>query len=691
MKKLLLLLILFAGTLPLAAETWTPVGECEWTDAIYSYSFSVSSWNVTIEQSDSRPTVFRMQPYSQHAILGKNNVYLYLHTENSGQIYFEPFVYKYAYDSNYRWYLHTYQRCPENGFDVKYYGKVAADGVTIEFPVGSFASDALVNDSNLAGAPSSSCKYSTEVHKIVFPEGILGVEPPEETWVNIGLGKWQDGSIEINGEQFSADVDFEKSANRDGVYRCKPFQGPDFESDYVYIHANNSEAVYLEQFSVQNLSTKQNITYTQSENAFGTLNDGVITIPAGAIAYDRDGGNIISSKDYIITLPEGYSKPIEAENGAFMGIVAFNDKVETKPIEMITPENRTVFTDFVNERELGNATLLYYAVDQSITTLANAKLPDNVGKVVLITFTDGLDQGSLAMEPQHRNSRTYAEYLSGRIASITVKGQPIDAYTIGLQSDDVSDEELFMYNLRALASKDENAMPVRDINGVKSELAHIVDNLNRQVVKRSLTITVPMMSDGDKYCFTLDGSDDRVGDNSVRFTGRFSIDNMSLTGVEYFGCTSASGTTLRAVKNGIYLTFTLNDVRDLNDNPLEITNSDIDQWQWIASKNIWQHNKENAKDEDVSVEDVRTSVAVMFALDCSSSLGDLFPTLKNAAVSFIESIAGGLVSSIDEVDTAVPANGSAEYYTLQGVRVDRPTKGIYIRRCGSRVDKILVK
>ncbi|MBP3534701.1 MAG: hypothetical protein J6J53_01670, partial [Muribaculaceae bacterium] len=271
------------------------------------------------------------------------------------------------------------------------------------------------------------------MHKIVFPEGILGVEPPEETWVNIGLGKWQDGSIEINGEQFSADVDFEKSANRDGVYRCKPFQGPDFESDYVYIHANNSEAVYLEQFSVQNLSTKQNITYTQSENAFGSLTDGVITIPAGAIAYDRDGGNIISSKDYIITLPEGYSKPIEAENGAFMGIVAFNDKVETKPIEMITPENRTVFTDFVNERELGNATLLYYAVDQSITTLANAKLPDNVGKVVLITFTDGLDQGSLAMEPQHRNSRTYAEYLSGRIASTTVKGQPIDAYTIGLQ------------------------------------------------------------------------------------------------------------------------------------------------------------------------------------------------------------------------------------------------------------------
>lgn len=632
-----------------------------------------------------------MQPYiiEQEGCGRKDNVYVYLHTENLNQIYFDPFVY-YQYPDNH-YYFHTFQRCPENGFDVKYYGKVDSDGFTIVFPVGSFAVDNLQYTPELIEAPTGDCRYSTKVHKIVFPEGILGVEPPEETWVNIGLGKWQDGSIAINGEQFSADVDFEKSANRDGVYRCKPFQSSDFEGDYVCIHAENPEAIYLEQFSVQNLSTKQNITYTQSENAFGSLTDGVITIPAGAIAYDRDGGNIISSKDYIITLPEGYSKPIEAENGAFMGIVAFNDKVETKPIEMITPENRTVFTDFVNERELGNATLLYYAVDQSITTLANAKLPDNVGKVVLITFTDGLDQGSLAMEPQHRNSRTYAEYLSGRIASTTVKGQPIDAYTIGLQSDDVSDEDLFMYNLRALASKEENAMPVRDINGVKSELAHIVDNLNRQVVKRSLTITVPMMSDGDKYCFTLDGSDDKVGDNSVRFTGRFSIDNMSLTGVEYFGCTSASGTTLRAVKNGIYLTFTLNDVRDLNDNPLEITNSDIDQWQWIASKNIWQHNKENAKDEDVSVEDVRTSVAVMFALDCSSSLGDLFPTLKNAAVSFIESIAGGLVSSIDEVDTATTANGPAEYYTLQGVRVDRPAKGIYIRRCGSRVDKILVK
>ena len=32
-----------------------------------------------------------------------------------------------------------------------------------------------------------------------------------------------------------------------------------------------------------------------------------------------------------------------------------------------------------------------------------------------------------------------------------------------------------------------------------------------------------------------------------------------------------------------------------------------------------------------------------------------------------------------------------EYYNLQGVRVANPESGIYIRRCGDKVEKIIVK
>lgn len=76
---------------------------------------------------------------------------------------------------------------------------------------------------------------------------------------------------------------------------------------------------------------------------------------------------------------------------------------------------------------------------------------------------------------------------------------------------------------------------------------------------------------------------------------------------------------------------------------------------------------------------------------------------ENAAVSGSETVAGDIdVSGIfgtestgidgieaDEADEADEA--SAVYYNLQGVRVDQPAAGLYIRVAGNKVEKILVK
>lgn len=42
-------------------------------------------------------------------------------------------------------------------------------------------------------------------------------------------------------------------------------------------------------------------------------------------------------------------------------------------------------------------------------------------------------------------------------------------------------------------------------------------------------------------------------------------------------------------------------------------------------------------------------------------------------------------------DIIADDNASVEYFNLQGIRVDNPTSGLYIRRQGNRVEKILVK
>ena len=50
----------------------------------------------------------------------------------------------------------------------------------------------------------------------------------------------------------------------------------------------------------------------------------------------------------------------------------------------------------------------------------------------------------------------------------------------------------------------------------------------------------------------------------------------------------------------------------------------------------------------------------------------------------------GETTGIEGVD-ADAAEGKVQYYNLQGVRVANPENGLYIRRQGSKVEKVLLK
>lgn len=399
----------------------------------------------------------------------------------------------------------------------------------------------------------------------------------------------------------------------------------------------------------------------------------------------------------LITLPSGYNDPIEEDGGVFMGIVAFNDEITDKPVAFLDENNKDEFMSFVNGLQMGNATLLYYAVDQAIDAIGAPTYPDNLSNAVLVTFTDGLDQGSLAMKPEYRTSKGYASHLAEKISETKIQGNQLQAYSIGLKSNDVVDDELFMLNLESLASSSENALSVNNIAEVQQELANIYDNLNRQTTKRVVSIAVPMMSHGDTYRFTLDRTTDNVADSKMWIEGVFNIDDLSLTNLTYHGMTSASGTKLIAERDGVYLKFTFDDCRDDEGNVLTVEKDDIDQWTYIASRDVWQHNVENDKDGKINIEDIKSSAAIMFALDCSSSLGDLFPVLKETAKSFIDRLAGGnggfdAIESVESDEfTADDSNAETVYYNLQGMKINNPGPGLYVCKKGTKVTKVLIK
>ena len=109
MRKLLLLITLAISALCARAELWTPVGQALWQEGMLSSqhsSWDGLCWTVQVEQSDERPDVFRMQPYSNHSNSANNqfgskweysDVYMYIHIEDCNKIWVEPFRY-YYYD-----------------------------------------------------------------------------------------------------------------------------------------------------------------------------------------------------------------------------------------------------------------------------------------------------------------------------------------------------------------------------------------------------------------------------------------------------------------------------------------------------------------------------------------------------------------------------------------------------------------
>lgn len=428
------------------------------------------------------------------------------------------------------------------------------------------------------------------------------------------------------------------------------------------------------------------------EDFEGTICLDISNIDEANVSFTKEDGGTGKPSE-----PEGPDYP--NNSGVYMGLISFSDVINYFPISILDNSTESSFVDFINDMEMANATILYYAVDQAVDKMGSLSYPTDLTNAVIITFTDGLDQGSLAKKPEMLTSRNYAKYLFDKISSTNIQGNKLQAYTIGLKGKDVSDDELFMVNLESLSSSAENAHSVEDIDDVKYELDKLYEQLSSQTRQKILSVTVPMMSHGDRYRFTLDSTTapDKVDSSNLWFEGVFDITNCTFNEIEYHGFTSASGNSITAERNGVYIILTLNDCRNMLDDVLEIEKNDIDQWLYIPSKNTWQHNVENDKEGNIKIEEIHTSAAIMFVLDCSTSLGESFPILKQTAISFIDRLAGneggsdGVTEIIGEDVDANEYNDGVEYYNMLGIRVKFPHNGMYIKKSGNIARKIYIK
>ena len=329
-----------------------------------------------------------------------------------------------------------------------------------------------------------------------------------------------------------------------------------------------------------------------------------------------------------------------AKEGLYLGIVGFNSDLYTMPLGLLNQTTKGNFTNFIDGLAMQNGTILYHAVNTGLNSLAKAKIPENLINVSIVTFTDGLDQGSYVLAENNYNSG--AEYLAAvnsRIKNELIGGLNISAYSIGVRGSDVSDVNAFSENLNKLASDSNNVFEVSDMNEASEKFAEIAQQLYNQSTFYNVTLKLPAQEPNTRIRFTFDAVNDAtqsqcyIEGTYIRTNG-----NGQLTNIVYQGLECMSGANVAATSEGIFDVFSFKNLTDLDGN--QMGTDYVKQWVWIESNQTWQFNSEFTPSGNTEIVDEYKSAMIMLVLDCSSSLGSDFVNMKTAANSFIETLSG---------------------------------------------------
>lgn len=327
----------------------------------------------------------------------------------------------------------------------------------------------------------------------------------------------------------------------------------------------------------------------------------------------------------------------EEEPLVYMGIVGFNQKVYVKPIDVLASSTSSKFTNYVNNLQYADGTLLYYAVDYAIDMLKTKVFDTPLTSVNLITFTDGLDQGSLMVNSNYSTDEEYLNALSNKINTTKVKGLPLTAYSIGLRGSDVTNYTLFQNNLNKLASSPDKAFEASSMNAVSTRLNEISDQIISISNKQTISLKIPGQSNGTLIRFTFDGNSPEY--SNLYIEGTFNLSNRSLNNVTYHGIKSTSGVFVQGTQDGIFVTFTFTGLQREDGNGL-IPTSYIREYYKSAGASDWQQNSEFSPANNTQTTVTHSGAAIVLALDCSSSLGSQFSNMKSYARDFISRVAG---------------------------------------------------
>lgn len=348
----------------------------------------------------------------------------------------------------------------------------------------------------------------------------------------------------------------------------------------------------------------------------------------------------------------------EDEPLVYMGIVGFNQELYVKEFDVLDKNKSEDFKMFVSNLTRKDGTLLYYGVEQALNMLSAKHFQTPVNSVNLITFTDGLDQGSLMMNSNYATEEQYLNAVSSKIRNTKVNGISLNAYSLGLRGSDVSNYILFQNNLAKLATSSENAFEASSMSEVNSRLQDISNQIISINNRQTICMKIPGQSNGTLIRFTFDSYS--AISSSIYIEGTFNLSDRSLCNVTYHGLNTTSGSTISGKQEGIFVTFTFTGLQRSDGNGLVPTNN-IREFYKSSTATSWQENSEFTPANNTITSVSHSGSIIMLVLDCSNSLGSQFGNMQNYAMSFIDNVANNT-----DVNIARPF-GNREMFIANGV------------------------
>lgn len=341
-----------------------------------------------------------------------------------------------------------------------------------------------------------------------------------------------------------------------------------------------------------------------------------------------------------------YSNEGGKESGLYLGISTFDRVLNYNPVHLISEESLEDYKAIVDNMTLAtkNGTLLYYSIDEDITSIKKVPLPDDLFNVSIVTFTDGLDQGSLSKRRgMYEDDMEYLDAIRSRMDNEFVSGLPIKSFAIGLMGADAqSNPTLFQTNLEKIAStptvsSEKYVYKASNMTEVNNAFGEIASQLSQNFKVQKLEITIPFPSgNGTKERFVLDN---KTASNSTKYIeGVFDMSTLSLKNVTYKGITSTSGEIVPSVLSDdeFELTYTFEGI-PVSDGG-EIVTSNIHHYSMRPTETSWQINSEFHNTDDCKTFTEVKSALVMLNIDLSISLAGQLSNLQTSVKSFLSKL-----------------------------------------------------